>query len=1061
MKKQLLNAWVVFVLLLISGFSASAQGTYTLCSIPGNATTDSTGTLYDTGGPNGQYQNNENCTLLIAPSCAVSITLTFQSFATEANFDFFQVYDGPTVTAPQLLNANGTTVPNAVTCTSGYMLIVWRSDISIVNDGFECSWTSIIAPSVAPSAAFVVSDYTPPLATGVQFSDLSVGGPTGWLWDFGDGDTARSQNPVHAYSAPGTYTVTFVAFSCTESDTATTTVTVQAAPQINVDPDTFNVTAQCGDSVALYMDVANIAGGELFWTSEVDVNTGLPVRVVIMKYGTDQFSEYRKTITAIDTFFSNYTLTQTGTISPGVLSSLLFGTNVLVIPEQEQGDTAVWATLAPTIQNFINNGGSVIWCGAYSSQASCMFNAGVFTGTFDSDAVGSQLTVTDPSHPLAQGVNNPFNAPAATYVMNITNSNKQTIVADQGVDAVTFVPYGSGKAIFMAFDFFTLTGDNCRIMSNAIQWGGLNGLPTWISLSQTNDTVNAPDTTHVLVTFQTTGLPAGTYISAIPVANNDPTNPVVLVPCTLNISGDPIIALSDTCVNFGQAMQYRPETRVVNVINNGCDTLLVSSITSNAPEFTVTAPFTYLVPGASGQVTVRFVANTVGTFSGTISILNNDVDTTVCMTAETYPAPDVNATVNSVTVNVPACQSSATQTFSVQNLGGSDLIYQITNLAGWMSSATTGDTVTSGGAQTVTLTFNSGNRPSGTYTRNITIASNDPLTPSVQVACTMIVGNNPCMDFNYTSNTCTGETNFTSVAINNPTSYSWTFGDGGTSTQTNPIHYYSANGSYTVQLIACNGAGCDTVTQQLQAIITGPPPTNCYPITSAYCCGIGLTRVNVANINKLSNDAIDGYSNYTCTDTTTLSQGSTYTFYAETGFTYTENVLAWIDWNGDNVLDPVAELIFSDNNVLTFHQGNFTVPGNAIIGQPLRLRVASDYSANPTPTPCLDLQFGQVEDYSVLISLPVSVKETMVDVPFTAYPNPFTAGTRIEYTLKNTADVSLEVYNVVGEKMQTIVAAEKQVAGKHTFTFEGAAPGIYSVRLTIDGQSLIRKIVKM
>ena len=175
--------------------SSDLQGTYTMCSIPGNQTTDSTGTLYDTGGPNGQYQNNENCTLLVAPPCAVSITLSFQQFATEANFDYFQVYDGATVAAPQLLNANGQTVPGPVTCTSGYMLIVWRSDVSIVYDGFRCTWNSVIAPSVAPVANFLVSDYTPPLATNVQFTDQSTGGPTSWLWDFGDGDTSRRQNP--------------------------------------------------------------------------------------------------------------------------------------------------------------------------------------------------------------------------------------------------------------------------------------------------------------------------------------------------------------------------------------------------------------------------------------------------------------------------------------------------------------------------------------------------------------------------------------------------------------------------------------------------------------------------------------------------------------------------------------------------------------------------------------------------------------------------------------------------------------------------------------------------
>ena len=1062
MKKQLLKALVAFSLVLTAVYSASAQGTYTMCSIPGNQTTDSTGTLYDSGGPNGQYQTNENCTLLVAPPCAVSITLSFQQFATEANFDFFQVYDGATVAAPQLLNANGQTLPGPVTCTSGYMLIVWRSDVSIVYDGFQCSWTSVIAPSVAPVANFLVSDYSPPLATNVQFTDQSVGGPTSWLWNFGDGDTSHRQNPLHAYSTPGTYTVTFISFSCTESDTATTTVIVQAAPSIHVDPNAFNVNAQCGDSATYVMDVTNLAGGELFWTSEVDVNTGLPVRVLVMKYGADAFSEYRHTLTAIDTFFTNYILTTTNTTTPGTLASLLFGINVLVIPEQEQGNPTVWATLAPVIQNYLNNGGSVIWCGSYSSQADCIFSGGVLTGTFASDASQNQLTVVDPTHPLVAGISNGFTAPSATYTSNLTNSNKNLIVADQNADVVTWVPYGSGKAIFLAFDYFTLSSENCHIMANAIQWGGLNGLPTWISLSQGHDTVNAGDTTHVLVTFQTTGLPAGTYVASIPVASNDLANPVVLVPCSLTITGDPIIALSDSCVNFGQTMQYLPVTQTLNVINNGCDTLMISSISSNSPDFTITAPFTYLVPGASGAVTVRFQSSTVGTFSGLISILNNDVDTTVCLNAVTYPAPDVNATPNAVNTNLPACGATTTQTFNVENQGGTNLTYSVSNLPSWATATTTGDTVVPGSSQTVTLTFNSGTLAGGTYTANVNVISNDPLTPSVAVACTLVVGGNPCMTFTQTSNTCTGQTDFVSTGINSPTSYTWNFGDNSaTSNQANPTHYYSANGTYTVQLIACNGSGCDTVTNAVQAIITGPPPTNCYPITTAYCCGIGLTRVNVANINKLSNDAIDGYSNYTCTDTTTLMPGATYQFYAETGFTYTENVLAWIDWNGDNVLDPITEEIFNDNNVLTFHQANFTVPGNAVTGQPLRMRVASDYSANPTPTPCLDLQYGQVEDYSIFVSGPVGIKIPVANVPFSVFPNPFTGNTRIEYNLNSAAAVTLEVFNAIGEKTTSLVAESQQSAGKHTYTFEGATPGVYTVRLTIDGQSIVQKIVKM
>ncbi|MBE0536419.1 MAG: PKD domain-containing protein, partial [Phycisphaerae bacterium] len=43
--------------------------------------------------------------------------------------------------------------------------------------------------------------------TVVNFVDQSSGNITGWLWDFGDGQTSTEQNPVHLYDKRGTYTV--------------------------------------------------------------------------------------------------------------------------------------------------------------------------------------------------------------------------------------------------------------------------------------------------------------------------------------------------------------------------------------------------------------------------------------------------------------------------------------------------------------------------------------------------------------------------------------------------------------------------------------------------------------------------------------------------------------------------------------------------------------------------------------------------------------------------------------------------------------------------------------
>jgi PKD repeat protein len=55
----------------------------------------------------------------------------------------------------------------------------------------------------------------------VRFTDLSVGGPTGWLWHFGDGDSSTQRNPVHVYSCEDTgyFDVRLIVWNQTERDT--------------------------------------------------------------------------------------------------------------------------------------------------------------------------------------------------------------------------------------------------------------------------------------------------------------------------------------------------------------------------------------------------------------------------------------------------------------------------------------------------------------------------------------------------------------------------------------------------------------------------------------------------------------------------------------------------------------------------------------------------------------------------------------------------------------------------------------------------------------------------
>lgn len=73
----------------------------------------------------------------------------------------------------------------------------------------------------------------------VQFTDQSIV-PTGWTWNFGDGNTSTAQNPSHTYAALGTYTVTLTVTngSCTHQISQTIRL-VDEAPDFNATPATI------------------------------------------------------------------------------------------------------------------------------------------------------------------------------------------------------------------------------------------------------------------------------------------------------------------------------------------------------------------------------------------------------------------------------------------------------------------------------------------------------------------------------------------------------------------------------------------------------------------------------------------------------------------------------------------------------------------------------------------------------------------------------------------------------------------------------------------------------
>ncbi len=81
------------------------------------------------------------------------------------------------------------------------------------------------------------------------------------------------------------------------------------------------------------------------------------------------------------------------------------------------------------------------------------------------------------------------------------------------------------------------------------------------------------------------------------------------------------------------------------------------------------------------------------------------------------------------------------------------------------------------------------------------------------------------------------------------------------------------------------------------------------------------------------------------------------------------------------------------------------------------------------------------------------------------YPNPFNPETRIDFSLKNAGRAKLDIFNVKGQLVKTLVD-DKLTEGNHSFTWHGTdnsnhrvSSGVYLYRLETDGYRSIRKML--
>lgn len=118
------------------------------------------------------------------------------------------------------------------------------------------------SPITADFSADPLSGYAP---LTVQFTDLSIGSPTSWDWDFGDGSSHDTiQNPSHLYSTAGTYTVALSVDSGASTKIRTDYITVHINAEFSGIPLVGNIPL-----VVQFTD-ESLGGGITSWEWDFD-----------------------------------------------------------------------------------------------------------------------------------------------------------------------------------------------------------------------------------------------------------------------------------------------------------------------------------------------------------------------------------------------------------------------------------------------------------------------------------------------------------------------------------------------------------------------------------------------------------------------------------------------------------------------------------------------------------------------------------------------------------------------------------------------------------------------
>ncbi len=286
---------------------------------------------------------------------------------------------------------------------------------------------------------------------------------------------------------------------------------------------------------------------------------------------------------------------------------------------------------------------------------------------------------------------------------------------------------------------------------------------------------------------------------------------------------------------------------------------------------------------------------------------------------------------------------------------------------------------------------------------------------------------------------------FTDLSTNTPTSWSWTFGDGGVSSLQNPSHTYAAVGTYTVTLTATNAAGSDGETKTGYITVTTTPVGTWTVITSDnFETGLGSYTDGGADMSRYTGTthahqgaaAADIQDNSGAASSFYHTAGKNVSGYSDLEVSFWFKAVSmetgedfWVQYYDGATWRTVATYaagtgftnnVFT-NKVVNIPRATYAYPTNA------KLRFMCDASDNNDDVYIDEIVLRGYSTAALAFETKVAVAEPSTPAAFALapnHPNPFNPATTIEFTLPAASPVVLKIFDIRGRVIDTLADAQ-------------------------------------